>query len=604
MGNIAVLEKHMINMIAAGEVIERPANVVKELLENSIDAQAQKITLNIEQGGIKLIKITDDGKGMDAEDLRTAFEPHATSKIKNPNDLDKIATMGFRGEALASIAQVAHVKATSRPENQINAHSVEIDHGRHQPLTPCSANTGTTVEVRNLFYKIPARKKFLRTPNTEMTHINEHFTRIALAYPDLDLTLTHNNRQTHRLLPGQSIPQRIEKLLGPVSASELLETHSNEKNLNIRAFLAKPHAARSNSKYQYVFLNKRYIKDKFISHAIRQAYRGLIEHDKYPVVFIFLQMDPSHFDVNVHPTKIEVRFQNSNLVHSQILAVIRDKLLSTNLDTKGTIPKPQQIPIKEQPSSPRDTQRNQRINAAMQNFFKKNSAVTGSQQNLNFKPSAKNFSAQPTSPKTRITQQQPASLPQLPNNRKFVQIHNTYILTQTKNGLSIIDQHALHEKILYVKMRNAIEKHPLQSQNLLMPETIEIEDSKIQLLDKNCELFQSLGIKTEPFGPSTIAVHAFPTILQKIDIHAFMKNTLDMMEDETIGTDKEKLLHEILDMASCKAAIKANQPLSDPEIQQLLDDKELLAEANRCPHGRPTTIEFSISQLKKQFKRT
>ncbi len=602
MGNISVLEKHMINMIAAGEVIERPANVVKELLENSIDANANKISLNIEDGGKKLIKITDNGKGMDADDLRTAFEPHATSKIKDPKDLDNIATMGFRGEALASIAQVAQLKATSRPHNQIQANTIEIDHGRQNPLTPCSADIGTTIEVRNLFYKIPARKKFLRTANTEMTHINEHFIRIALAHPQLDMTLTHNNRQTQRILPGQSIPQRIETLLGPAAGADLLQTSSKEKDLTINAFLAKPHAARSNSKYQYVFLNKRYIKDRFISHAIRQAYRGLIEHDKFPVVFIFMQMDPSRFDVNVHPTKIEVRFENSNLVHSQILAVIRNKLLSTNLDTKGSLPKSPPIPIKEHQTPPKDPERAQRINAAMQSFFKKNSAVTGSQQNLNFRPSKPSFNPSPNPTPDNVNNYQTTA--QLPTDRKFIQIHNSYILTQTENGLSIIDQHALHEKILYVKMRNAIEKQPLQSQNLLMPETIELNNAKINLIKNNSDLFESLGIKTEPFGPSEIAVHAFPTILQKIDITTFINDTIDMIEDETIGTDKEKLLHKILDLASCKAAIKANQPLSDDEIQQLLNDKQLLAESNRCPHGRPTTIEFSISQLEKQFKRT
>jgi len=315
MARIRILEENLINMIAAGEVIERPASVVKELLENSIDAGASKITVAVEDGGRKLIVVTDDGCGMDAADLAVAFKPHATSKIRTSRDLAGIATMGFRGEALASIASVSRLRVVSRRRNAIQANALEIDCGVEQDVKPCAGDYGTTIEIRNLFYKLPARKKFLRTANTEMTHIIEHFTRIALAHRAIDMTLIHNGRQIHRLPGNESLRDRIGQLLSGNIAEELLEIDSREKGIGIFALAGTPAIARGSAKFQYVFLNRRFIRDRFISHAIREAYRGLIEQNKYPVVFIFLELPPDAYDVNVHPTKIEVRFQNANLVH-------------------------------------------------------------------------------------------------------------------------------------------------------------------------------------------------------------------------------------------------------------------------------------------------
>ncbi|MDO8302970.1 MAG: DNA mismatch repair endonuclease MutL, partial [Sedimentisphaerales bacterium] len=307
MGKIAVLDENMVNMIAAGEVVERPASVVKELLENSIDAGAKKIIVAIEDGGKRLISISDDGCGMDADDLTKAFVPHATRKIRTSDDLGHIATMGFRGEALASIASVAQVKAVSRQADSLEAACIEFDCGTKTAVSPCSGGYGTTIEVRNLFYKLPARQKFLRTANTEMSHITEQFTRIALAHCELDLTLSHNGKELYRLLGGQAIRQRIAALLSEQIANAMIEFSSSERGLEVVALLGRPDAARATSDYQYVFLNGRFIKDKFISHALKEAYRGLIEPGKFPVIFLFLQMPYTAYDVNVHPTKIEVR---------------------------------------------------------------------------------------------------------------------------------------------------------------------------------------------------------------------------------------------------------------------------------------------------------
>ena len=338
MGQIVVLDQNMINMIAAGEVIERPASVVKELMENSIDAGATKITVSIEDGGRKLISVTDNGCGMDGEDLALAFESHTTSKIKTSKDLRGISTLGFRGEALASIASVAQVKAVSRTKDSPGANCIEIDCGNKSSVSPGSADYGTTIQVRDLFYKLPARRKFLKTANTEMDHITEHFIRIALAKDDLDMTLIHNGKELYRLLGKQGLRQRIAELLSPEFGENLIETESSEKELHIFALLGKPAISRTNNKFQYVFLNGRFIRDKFISHAIKEAYRGCIEPNRFPVVFLFIQMPYEDYDVNVHPTKIEVRFYNTNLVHSQVLGALREKLLGTNLQTQAKLP--------------------------------------------------------------------------------------------------------------------------------------------------------------------------------------------------------------------------------------------------------------------------
>ncbi len=393
MAKIAVLDDNMINMIAAGEVIERPASVVKELLENSIDAGATKIVLRVEDGGRKLISVTDNGCGISEDDLPVAFLPHATSKVRTSDDLDGIVTMGFRGEALASIASVSQISIVSRTEDSIQANRLGIDCGDRDEIVPCSGDIGTTVEVRNLFYKLPARRKFLRTANTEMGHINEFFTRIALANKELDMMLIHNGRELQRLSPSQTIAQRVGQLFGPEICDGLIEAKSDEKSMRIFALIGKPAKARGNNKYQYIFLNNRYIRDRFISHAMKEAYRGLMEPNKYPVVFLFIEMDPSDMDVNVHPTKIEVRFHNSNMVHSQVLGVLREKLLSINLDVEIRLPGAVNLNDDPALSSEEETRR-KRISDAMENFFKDHKPAGQSQQSFGFSGSHRPGSGQ------------------------------------------------------------------------------------------------------------------------------------------------------------------------------------------------------------------
>lgn len=599
MGQIKVLDQNMVNMIAAGEVIERPASVVKELVENSIDAGATEINIYIEEGGIKLIHIVDNGCGMDGEDLTLAFEPHATSKLKTSADLLNISTMGFRGEALASIAAVAKVSVVSRQGDSMVANRIEIDCGVKNTVQPTSGDGGTTIEVRNLFYKMPARKKFLRTANTEMTHIIEQFTRITLAHTDISFALFHNDRELYRLAAGLGVRQRIASLFSAELAGALLELQSSERNLRLTALLCKPENGRANAKFQYFFLNGRYIRDKFISAAVREAYRGFIEPDKYPVVFLFMQMPPQNFDVNVHPTKIEVRFDDSNLVYSQILALVREKLLSLDLDVQAKLPKSGQMPPSQESQAVK-----QSIAGAMAEFFSQNRQPAAGQRNLDFSKIAQKSDSAAVQQREHFYEKgdlQAESPPQ------YLQIHDSYIIAQTEDGFLIIDQHALHERIIYEDLCRRLASDTtakLESQKLLVPESFELTDAGAQILEANKDLLQRLGIELEPFGPGIWAVQSFPSILSGIKPVEFIVDMLDVLADSVGKVDSERLLHKILDLAACKAAVKAGQKLNPAEISKLLSDKNAVERVSRCPHGRPTAIKFSLAELEKQFKRT
>jgi DNA mismatch repair protein MutL len=615
MGQILVLDENMINMIAAGEVIERPASVVKELMENSIDSGATKITVSIEDGGRKLISVTDNGCGMDGEDLARAFEPHTTSKIKTSSDLQGISTLGFRGEALASIAAVSQVKCTSRTKSQTGANCIEIDCGKKIKISPASADYGTTIQVRDIFYKLPARRKFLRTANTEMGHIAEQFTRVALANNNLDLTLIHNGRELYRLSDKDHLGQRIAEL-SPIPSSgiseNLIEAEINEKSLHILALMGKPSISRTSKKFQYVFLNGRFIRDKFISHAIQEAYRGLLEPNRFPVVFLFIRMPYEDYDVNVHPTKSEVRFYNANLVHSQILATLREKLLSTDLQTHAVLPTATGSP--EMQGTPIPGDRRQAISDAMADFFKKHRPVQ-TQQHFSYKQKQHLVALHPSAEQIPESHKGPSpALASIPTSqivqeisskqRKFLQIHDSFIVVQTDEGFVIIDQHALHERIIYEDLCKRIRKSKLESQKLLIPESFDVTVSDADTLKRNSELLEKLGIELVPFGPKAIAIQAFPTLLAKADPLDFVQDLIDLLSRKDINLDSERLLDEVLNMAACKAAIKAGQKLTDSEIEQLLRDQVNAESASRCPHGRPTTIKFSISDLEKQFKRT
>ena len=592
MGRIVVLDQNMVNMIAAGEVIERPASVVKELVENSIDAGATKITVAVEDGGKKLISVTDNGSGMDAEDLVSSCEPHATSKIKTSDDLRAISTLGFRGEALASIASIAQIKAISRIAEELSGNCLEIDCGDKAGLVPCSADVGTTIQVRDIFYKLPARRKFLKSANTEMTHIVEQFIRIALANTDIELALTHNGKEQYRLLAGQGLRARIAELFSQEVADNLLETESDEKGLHIAALLGKPAIATTSNRLQYIFLNGRFIRDKFISHAIKEAYRGAIDPSRFPAAFIFIRMPYEDYDANVHPTKIEVRFYNANLVHSQILACIREKLLATDLDTLASVPQQSAPPIR----------RDGRIAEAMEEFFKRHRPA-GQRQMIftaeHAENAERNFRINSANSAVSAVNNVFAE-----TSRRFLQIHDCFIIAENEDGFCIIDQHALHERIMYEQLKRRVRNNPLESQKLLVPESFQLTKEQSDTLENNSQLFEKLGIELVPFGPRTIAIQAFPVLLAKAEPADFLLDVIDMLIEKASTLDADSLFDEVLHMAACKAAIKAGTKLTDGEIEQLIADKETVENSSHCPHGRPTVIKFTVAELEKQFKRT
>jgi len=492
---------------------------------------------------------------------------------------------------LASIASVAQVRAFSRTKDSTGANCIEIDCGNVASAGPCSGDYGTTIQIRDIFYKLPARRKFLKTANTEMGHIIEQFTRIALANENLDLTLIRNGKELYRLSAEDDIHRRITKLFPLLSndiSENLLETQSGEKGMHIRALMGKPVISRTNNRFQYVFLNGRFIRDKFISHAIKEAYRGLLEPGRFPVVFLFIKMGFEDYDVNVHPTKIEVRFYNANLVHSQILGAMREKLLGMNLEMPGRLPEIQDARSASLRSPP---VRDSRIADAMAEFFRKHRPAQ-MQQQLGFRSSAPG--------KVHAVSREKS----VQYEKKFLQIHDSFIVEQTEEGFVIIDQHALHERIIYENLSRRLRNSKLQSQKLLIPESFEVTVSAEEALKSNSGLMDKLGIELVPFGPRTMAVQAFPSLLSNVQPVDFIQDLVDLLESKDAKLDSERLLDEVLNMAACKAAIKAGQKLTDSEIEHLLAERQSAESASRCPHGRPTTIKFSISDLEKQFKRT
>ena len=615
MPKINKLPQNLVNRIAAGEIVERPASIVKELLENSLDAGAKKIDIEIEDGGKKLIRISDDGCGIDAQDLHLAFAPHATSKIASDDDLLAIATMGFRGEALPSIASVSQVEIITRPASEIEGARLEINAGIQQEPVPTPAAPGTVITVRNIFFNTPARRKFLRTTNTEMSHITEQFIRIALANNELQLSLTHNGRKVHDLPAGQTLPQRISELFSKELADALFTIKRQEGQFTITGLAGHPRLSRTGSQGQYVFLNRRFIRDRYISHAVREAYRGMLEINRQPIIFLFLQIPFNQIDVNVHPAKTEVRFADSNFIHSQVLAAVRDQLLSSDISVPIRTNNFSE-PTKSSSQATSDTpEHQQRVRQAMTDFFK---SAKSNPTPINVKPSfstQSQYTPQIQTPSTHHPHLTPPPIPAgdlktsietTPNDEfaPVIQIHNSFIITQAKDGLLIIDQHALHERILYEKLSRQLNQGPLTGQRRLIPEVIDVTAKQLAMAEEKTDILNDLGIIVEQFGPRSLAVQCFPVLLEKLSPADFVSDMLDMLIEHAGRVSREELIHHILDMMACKAAVKAGDTLSDSEIKTLLAQRTNVPQAGSCPHGRPTTITLSINELEKLFKRT
>ena len=605
---IHVLPVDLVNKIAAGEVVERPASVVKEAVENALDAEAKRIAVHVEEGGRKLIRITDDGCGMGPDDLAWALKPHSTSKLNSDADLAAIRTLGFRGEALASIASVAQVRLTSRPPDEAAGTVVLAEGGREDQPQPVGAPPGTCVEVRNLFFNVPARRKFLRAPQTEMTHVTEQFMLQAMGHPQVHFTLSHSKRDLYQLPPASDRRRRITELFGEEIGSELLAVECEKPQLTLQAWIGTPAIARPNTKMQYFFVNGRAIRDRYMGHALREAYRGMLDKGRSPVAFVFLTVDPTLVDVNVHPTKSEVRWRDSNRIHSLLLGALREKFLTTDLTPRFQPPQP-----------PAATEQSQSTRAAMADFFKSIPPLQGTfPSQAPFTKPASSLGGQASSPpaapmaQPKRQEQTPSAPPpfsagghSFPSERKkSLQLHDAYLVTPTDDGLMIVDQHALHERMLYQQLTRRLTEGKLDAQQLLIPEPLDVTPEQLRAAQQATDLLDKLGFQLTELGPDCLGVNTVPMLLCDAPIAELVLGILNKLAESSGQADSEELLGDVVEMMACKAAVKAGQHLSDSEIEDLLARREELEGSATCPHGRPTTLKLTLRDLEKQFKRT
>lgn len=631
----------MINKIAAGEVIERPASVVKELLENSVDSGADQIEILIEKGGTESITIIDNGCGIPHDQLQLAVTSHATSKISDADDLFRVGTFGFRGEALASIASVSQTVIRSRTSDQETGFELVINGGNTEPIAPCSQPFGTSISIRELFYNTPVRRKFMRTVQTEMGHITEAFTRVALAYPKLGIKLVHNNRTIHHLQSTENWKERIGAFFGPEIADCLIPIESEHNDIRLSGFVVDPSVSRANNRMQYLFLNGRYIRDRALQHALSESYRGLMMTGRYPVVFLRLDIPFDQVDVNVHPAKLEVRFQDGGKIYSQLLGAIRNRFLATDLTAKAQLEKPASSPtaparsdasfslqqpttesqsrMEFQPSTPARDWTSSASGLGSSSASSPAGASSAGAGTPAFRPYPSHGSPRlPTHPhdpfrptaaeQTGHLQTDASAAHELPSpapmNRPLaIQVHNTYLITETEEGMVIIDQHALHERIIYEQIREKVLANKAESQKMLVPEPVTLPPAEAAAVLEQKETLKRLGIEVEDFGGDTVLVSAYPAMLSKQNPAEILRSVIDSLMTEGSEPDRRDLIDELLHMISCKAAVKAGDKLTPEEIQDLLEHRELCQDAHHCPHGRPTALVFTREDLDKKFKR-
>jgi len=586
----------VITKIAAGEVIERPASVIKELLENSIDAGARRIDIDIEQGGTELIRIVDDGHGIDPEDLALAFSNHATSKLRAADDLFRIGTMGFRGEALASIGGIARVLMQSRAEGHEVGAEIRNDGGELSEVRPWNGAQGTRIEVRHLFYNVPVRKKFLRTISTEVGHVCEAVQRIALAFPSLHIVLRHNSKLVYEVPSSAGLTDRIALFFGGDIRDQLYDVQLSQGPATLSGYIADPACERGNAKWQYLFLNGRWIRDRSLGHAVQDAYRGLLMVGRYAVSFLFIDLPPDLVDVNVHPTKCEVRFRDSQALFHLVRSGVRNRLHKANIVPQLQMPinegrepvataepwKVTEVPMREYSPPPVPTYDPPLIHSETRTVNE-----TPQQQ-----PS-RNVNEVPRPPEIRL-----ASAP-----HRAIQIHNSYLVVETADGMLVIDQHALHERILFEQLQRRFRAGQLEKQRLLIPEPIDLPGPQAAMVLEAREALLDLGLEIEDFGGGTILLSAYPAVLGRASPATILEGVVDQLIHHERPPTRDQLLNHLLATMACKAAVKANDPLSQEEISALMAQRELADDSHHCPHGRPTSLLFSRKELEKQFGR-
>jgi DNA mismatch repair protein MutL len=593
------LPEILINQIAAGEVVERPASVLKEVLENSLDAGSRAIEVQLQQGGVKQIRVADDGCGIPQTELGLALERHATSKIASLDDLEHVATMGFRGEALASIASVARVTLTSRAQGE--AHAWRMHAGDSAP-SPAALNNGTVVEVSDLYWNVPARRKFLKSEGTEFAHCDDAFRRIALARPEVAFQLQHNGRVSLRLSPGD-MRRRCGEILGDEFLANAREVSTEAAGLGLTGFAALPAYARASRDAQYFFVNGRFVRDKLIQHALREAYADILHGSRHPAFALFLTLDPAMVDVNVHPAKTEVRFREARGIHQFVYHAVSRALavpIAQATTAAAESPSLSEIPLREpslraEPEQYRlgvgEPRQDYRFDTLAERMPTPSAAAAADF----FRPSF-NAPAPQTIPLSAADQDS------APLGYALAQLHGVYVLAQNARGLVLVDMHAAHERILYEKLKTVLDGTPA-TQRLLIPAVFGASSREMACAETQRETLERIGFDVAPAGPSELAVRSVPALLARADIIALMRALLSELAEFPASDVVAARRNELLATLACHGAVRANRSLTLPEMNALLREMEATERADQCNHGRPTWTQLSMTELDKLFLR-
>ncbi|HDS1656198.1 TPA: DNA mismatch repair endonuclease MutL [Stenotrophomonas maltophilia] len=623
---IRPLPEILINQIAAGEVVERPASVVKELVENAIDAGASRVDIDLEEGGVRLIRIRDNGSGIAPEQLPLAVSRHATSKIADLDDLESVATLGFRGEALPSIASVSRFTLSSRRAHDEHGSALQIEGGKIGQVTPRAHAPGTTVEVRELFYNVPARRKFLRAERTELGHIEEWLRSLALARPDVELRVSHNGKASRRYKPGDLYSDaRLAETLGEDFANQAVRVDHSGAGLRLHGWIAQPHYSRASADQQYLYVNGRSVRDRSVAHAVKMAYGDVLYHGRQPAYVLFLELDPTRVDVNVHPAKHEVRFRDSRLVHDFVYRTLKDALADTRAGMSAQ-------EIGAGPAHPVDAAMAPMASSAGASGFglvRGPAPGAGSgggggfsgwrpQQPLGLQvadaPAA--YAALYATP---AGAERAAALPPMPTENglpvtsadagvpplgyAIAQLHGIYILAENAEGLIVVDMHAAHERIGYERLKNAHDGIGLQSQPLLVPITLAVGEREADTAESEAETLAALGFEVTRAGPGSLHVRSIPALLAHAEPEGLLRDVLTDLREHGQSRRVASARDELLSTMACHGAVRANRRLTVPEMNALLRDMEITERSGQCNHGRPTWARFSLAEIDRWFLR-
>ncbi|MCA1979765.1 MAG: DNA mismatch repair endonuclease MutL [Thiobacillus sp.] len=580
---IRVLPDVLISQIAAGEVIERPAAALKEILENSLDAGATEIRIDLEQGGVKRIRVADNGAGIARDELALALTRHATSKIASLADLEQVASLGFRGEALASIAAVARVALTSRRPGEAHAWTLAVEGGRMEAPSPAAREPGTTVDVQDLFFNTPARRKFLKTEATEYAHCVETVRRLALAHPATAFTLTHNGRVQARHAAGDA-ETRMRQVLGGDFESQAVAVEAAAGALRVSGWVIRPAAASANRDGQHVFVNGRYVRDKLIVHALKEAYKDVLHHQLAPAYCLFIELPPDAVDVNVHPAKTEIRFRDARGVHQFLFHAVERALAAPALAEPLTLAEPSAPVAPAMPYfSPRQAAMPLQVSEALA-FY----------QPLVCQPAE---AAMPQSLPAEATGDAP------PLGYALAQLHGIYVLAQNAQGLVLVDMHAAHERVVYEKLKAALDARAVPSQTLLIPVALTADARDVAELSPHLDALREIGFELSITSPTSVAVRAVPWLLKDADPVELTRSLLHEIAEYGVARLLAERRNELLATLACHGAVRANRRLTVPEMNALLRDMEATERAGQCNHGRPTWFQLSVAELDAMFMR-